>query len=321
MTERDPDALARVAELVCEQVAERTGGEVHVDRHWRPAVQGAVGHVVGLRSGAGEAWVAKLFGEEQAVRAATELHALRLAEPVLGSLAPRVIADVQLAPHGVHCIVMSRLPGDRWSDRRPSLDLGQRTGVIGDVGALLRRLHTVSGPAFGSLLEDGRRWASGLEQLRHLCAETVDAYLAAGGRGPLAEGVRRLVDRHAAHWDSDVRPVLCHHDVNGGNVLLGPGATPRVSGVVDFERTSWDDPMRDLSLTVLHLRHEEPETIPALLDAYGPLADGDSQRLHVHVALRAMAEHTWVVTDRPQGWRQSADRLEDLVEEHLAART
>jgi Ser/Thr protein kinase RdoA (MazF antagonist) len=132
--------------------------------------------------------------------------------------------------------------------------------------------------------------------------------------------MRRLVDRHADDWHSEVRPVLCHHDVNGGNVLLGPGDVPRVSGVVDFERTSWDDPMRDLALTVLHLRHEEPETIPALRDGYGPLDDEDSRRLHVHVALRAMAEHTWVVTDRPQGWRQSAERLDGLVEEHLAAR-
>jgi len=104
--------------------------------------------------------------------------------------------------------------------------------------------------------------------------------------------------------------VLCHHDLTDGNTLVDD--VPRLVGVVDWERAAWDDPAADLALTALHLWHHGDETADVLLDAYGLDAAGRT-RLDVHLVLLAVAVRAWVASDRPQGWAEQVERLDELL--------
>ncbi len=301
-----------VAEEVAGAVSSHLGARVRVDPAWRPAVQGAVGHVLGLRGAGGEPYVAKVYAPGAHRAAATEVRALRLAAGALGAVVPAVVDAGDLPATGRPYVVLTRIAGRRWADRFADLTPPEEAALLAEVASVLRRLHTVRGPAFGSLVEGGRSWSSAPGYLAHLAATAVAGHRGVGGAADLADGVRHLVEASLGAVER-VAPVLCHHDLNGGNVLVAADGPPRVTGVVDLERASWDDPVRDLALTALHVRQQDPAKVDVLLAAYGPLDAGGRVRLRVHTALLAMAERTWVVTDRPAGWERSAAALVDVV--------
>lgn len=283
------------------------------DPVWRPAVQGAVGYVVGLRSTDGATYACKVFGGDRARNAATEASALQLASTVLGDVAPSVVARGGLARHGVTYVLLPRLPGRRWGDRRPFLDDGERDAVVGAAAGVLRRLHAVPGPAFGPLLDGEPRWRSVEDRLDTLLDGVLARFAASGGGPALAADVRALVDDRRRAFSWPVFPVLCHLDLNGGNVLVAADGPPHLTGVVDFERAAWEDPMWDLALTATHLLHHEPERVQTLQAAYGGLDDADVARLEVYVVLRLVDERAWVATDRPAGWETSTARIEEML--------
>ncbi|MEH0108809.1 aminoglycoside phosphotransferase family protein [Tersicoccus sp. MR15.9] len=313
-------AAPRITEALISAVTaaatDAIGAPVHLDPAWRPPVQGAVGHLLGLRV-AGEArdhqsepLVVKVFPAAAEERAATEAHALRIAG-VLGDLVPRLVARGR-SDDGMPFVIVNRLPGARWADRRPGLSAAEERHVVAEVGAIAGRLHAVTGPHFGALIDTGPDTAAdaagtagerrpGLRSWTDALVEgTVAGFRAAGGEEELAAGIERLAG--TTPLDEEIPPSFCHQDLNGGNVLLRhlPGTLPAISGVVDLERAEWGDPMHDLALTVIHLMHErESGLVPALLDAHGGIDDAARARLRLHVVLRMASEWAWVTIDRP----------------------
>lgn len=142
---------------VAAAVQGRLHGPVVIDA-WRPAVQGAVGHVLGLRDGRGDPYVVKIFPAGADARAATEVLALRMLDGVTDVPAPRLVLDGELPDGWGSYIVMTRLTGVRWADRRTDLDVDQQAVLHRDVAALLRGLHRLGGEWFGGLVAEGPRW-------------------------------------------------------------------------------------------------------------------------------------------------------------------
>ncbi|OMH34217.1 phosphotransferase family protein [Tersicoccus sp. Bi-70] len=286
-----------------------TGRAARLDPGWRPPVQGAVGHLLGMRLEAEHApLVVKLFPPAARDRAVTEARAIATAG-LPGGIVPRVRTEGRL-PGGTSFLLMSRLPGDRWADRRPALTTAERASVVAQVGVLARRLHAVTDDRFGPFAGGGGVHPSLTDWTRALVEGTVATFRAAGGPDDLASGVERLAA--ATVLDDAVPPAFCHQDLNGGNILLSsdPGGPPRISGVVDFERAEWADPVHDLALTVIHLMHEGEEgLVSTLLEAYGGLDDAAQSRLTLHVVLRMASEWAWVITDRPADWRPKTATL------------
>jgi len=137
-------------DAVADALRRRLGRTVEPD-DWVPAVQGAVGHVVGIRvDGVGH--VAKLFGPGADDRAATEVRALRLAGGVGGLPVPEVVGTAPLPGGSGSVVLLTRLPGARWADRRDALDVRQGDRLVRDAAAALRRAHGVPGDSFGALV-------------------------------------------------------------------------------------------------------------------------------------------------------------------------
>lgn len=295
-------------------VGERLGRPVYLDG-WRPPVQGAVGHVFGLSDGDCR-YVAKVFPAVSELPAKTEPVALRLAAWT-GVPVPVLVLDGFLPTAGMWFVLSQRLPGLRWSDRRPELDAGSRADVQSQVARLLRKLHALKGLVFGSLIDGGPRWAEAWPSLLAHADAATTGYVSAGGSETIAVAVRVLIRRSRELYAAPFPAALCHHDVNGGNVLVTASGPPRLSGLVDLERASWDDPMRDLALTCLHVRYFDPDAVAGLIAAYGVQTEAEIRRLHLHQMLLAMTERTWIITDQPQQWRRSAAALDRLLSDML----
>lgn len=275
---------------------------------WAPSVQGAVGHVVGVRDGRGRAFVLKLYAADATDRAATEVAALgrlagrsRVPVPV-----PLALGRAGAADH----LLMTRLGGVRWADRRDASTAATSADVWRATGEALRRVHELRGGRYGGLV-GGPGWPDAWSAVHDRAGTTLAEYVRTGGDDALAHDVDAFVVAHRGALDACPAPVLCHRDLTGGNLLVGPDDRP--SGIVDWERAAWDDPLADLAQTVRHLRGHRPDDVRALLDGYGEPGPAAAERLAVHEVLHAVRERAWVVQDRPAGWRRAAAGLDAFV--------
>ena len=86
--------------------------------------------------------------------------------------------------------------------------------------------------------------------------------------------------------------VLCPRGCNGGNVLVAEKGDPPISRLVDPERASWDDRLRDLAKTRLHVPYHDSAGADVLTRAYGVDGGGRHRRLEVFQVLLVLNERT-----------------------------
>jgi hypothetical protein len=91
--------------------------------------------------------------------------------------------------------------------------------------------------------------------------------------------------------------------------MTGCRAFRLITGVIDFERASFDDPMADLAQTLRNATFHQPSGAEELAAAYGVDA-ADQERLAIHDLLHTLAQRVWISTDRPTGWRSSVRQLD-----------
>jgi Ser/Thr protein kinase RdoA (MazF antagonist) len=232
---------------------------------------------------------------------------------VPGVTVPRVVAEGTLTTAGVAgFVLMTRLPGTRWADRRRALGAAGDAAVAREVGGVLRRLHGVRGAAFGGLA-GGRAYGSAWELAGARRSAVLAGYVAGGGPSATAARLRAYIEERRDSFGSCHEAALCHRDLVDGNVLLA--GADRVAGVVDLEAAGWDDPMSDLAQTRVHVRFHAPAHVADLLAGYGEPSADELVRLDVHDALHSARERAWIAADRPPGWRGAVAALDERLAE------
>jgi hygromycin-B 7''-O-kinase len=298
-------------------IAEKEFG-ARPDASWSPSGQGAVGHILGLRT-AHQSLVMKLFvadsPEEPWER---ELRVLNLTADYADIPAPLLVSHGRIpAPGTVPFLLMTRLPGIRWADRRQHLTDEQSVRVHRRVGSLLRQFHRRSegetARPFGGLSSREPAWSSLADAIDDRLATLAQRYRRLGGSA-LTRNLERFVTRRYDALRRFGQPILCHNDFIDGNLLLSTRGELAVTGIVDFERASFGDPMADLAQTLRNAAFHQPNGARELAAAYG--LDGiDPERLAVHDVLHTLEERIWLGTDQPSGWRTAVSRLDRQLEQ------
>lgn len=154
-------------------------------------------------------------------------------------------------------VVATYLPGTPWEhaglgtpEDDPRAARAQR-----DLGSLMARLHTVTGPRFGYVGAVERRGGPDDPPGTRLHGGTwpeafgrmVEAVLADAGRWGVdvrPADVRRVVARHRDALAEVTTPVLVHGDLWPGNLFVTDDGT--LTGLIDPERALWADPLMEL---------------------------------------------------------------------------
>ncbi|WP_062312722.1 phosphotransferase family protein [Demequina rhizosphaerae] len=165
----------------------------------------------------------------------------------LGLPAPRVLLeDFSRAVADVDVLVMSLVPGMPWDDATAVMTPEANARAFHEVGEILAALGAVRGarfgfPAGGFRLGDDT-WPG---FLRRLVASAVDD-AAAWGVDVEAGRLAAAVEASSGALAEVTAPTLVHADLWHGNVLVDP-QTGEVTGVVDFERSLFGDPLWGLA--------------------------------------------------------------------------
>jgi aminoglycoside phosphotransferase (APT) family kinase protein len=176
---------------------------------------------------------------------------------------------------------MEKLAGDNLAHVKPALSAESRANVEVRIGEIVRAINAFTGPWFGCPGHPELRDAS----WRSAFVKIVDSVLDDGRRKGAAYdagAIRAAVLAHAPALDAVTEPRLVHWDAWDPNWFVRGG---EVTGLVDFERALWADPLMEAQFRPLY-----GEGIANVLRGYGRgalTADEEprSQLYTLHLAL------------------------------------
>jgi aminoglycoside phosphotransferase (APT) family kinase protein len=175
----------------------------------------------------------------------------------IASLMPRIIAaDFTHEVIGRDVMVQTLLDGVPAPERLGDYPRSTWPGFFRQLGEVARTVHAVRGPYFGPV--SGPGYASWSEALT---ASLIDIAADVDGVGLDAADLRKaadLVHQHRAAFDEISQPRLLSGDFWTINCLLdGAAEVPKISGVLDFDRTSWGDPAADWTIRMAAAKTDE----------------------------------------------------------------
>lgn len=153
---------------------------------------------------------------------------------------------------------MEALPGRSMNSCREELSDAVQSDLLREVGRFQRRMADVHGDSFG-LLGDTNRFSTLHGLVTYMFRNVLRDAAARSVSFPVApEAILALLETDHAAFDEVAVPSFVHWDMWEGNIFVQDG---RLSGVIDWERAMWADPLMDDRFR-RHSRH------PAFLEGY-----------------------------------------------------
>lgn len=197
-----------------------------------------------------------------------EVEVMRLVGARTGVPVPHICAyDTSRQIVDNDFFLMACLAGVPFNKLRRELTAEQGQAIDREAGRLTRQINDLSGSDFGYYAQPERRFTT----WRGAFADMIAGVLADGAEMnvPLPLPYAELEERLAVFYDvldAVDTPALCHWDLWDGNLFVDL-QTQQVTGVIDFERALWGDPLIEARFMDL-----QPDT--AYMQGYGrPMLD------------------------------------------------
>jgi aminoglycoside phosphotransferase (APT) family kinase protein len=158
--------------------------------------------------------------------------------------------------------LMEFVPGVTLDKLRATLAPADRQAIDRESGIYLRQMNDIVGPWFGYCTPAAERHSS----WRAAFLAMLDGILADGVAMDVAlpqpyDAIRQQAHRRVGVLDEITTPRLVHWDLWDGNIFVDP-ATRAITGVIDFERALWGDPLMEVQYRTL-------EAPPGFAEGYG----------------------------------------------------
>lgn len=144
---------------------------------------------------------------------------------------------------------MEKLCGQNYDHIRRSLPPAEQAQIDRQIGMIIRAINSFTGSYFGYDGNSDLRADTWKEAFLKIC----DSVLEDGRRknavyGFSADEIRAAILKHASALEAVATPVLVHWDAWDPNFFVRDG---RVTGILDFERALWADPLMEAQFRAL----------------------------------------------------------------------
>jgi len=181
---------------------------------------------------------------------ATEVATMRLAGQNLAIPVPQIyFYDTARDVCDSEYYFMEKLTGSNYEHAKKSLPKETRTAIDRQIGAIVRELNQFTGTYFGYDGNPALRAPTWKDAFLKICNAVLEDGQKKGADFvfPIDE-IRAVILKHAHTLEVVTLPQLVHWDVWDLNVFVKDG---RVSGVIDFERALWADPLMEAQFRAL----------------------------------------------------------------------
>lgn len=187
----------------------------------------------------------------------------------------------------------------------PGFDPTMRPVVGRHVGEQLRKLHSITLPAFGLLPPGENAQAATIDVWLTMRQQHLEPALALAGQLPtLSERLAAALTTIARYRDT---PRLCHGDFAGTNVLVNE---TQLVAAVDWEWAQGGDPALDFGWW--YFWHDDRPTLTAMIEGYAPPDQAAfTERVLAHALLHALDTLLIYQTEaNDKGLRYCQDKLQ-----------
>lgn len=144
---------------------------------------------------------------------------------------------------------MEKLAGDNYGNVKEAFSPAMQAQIDQQIGAIVREINGFTGAYFGY---DGNSDLRG-ETWKEAFLKIIDAVLEDGVRkqadfGYTTDEIRGAVLKHAPSLEAVTTPQLVHWDAWDLNFFVKDG---KVTGIIDFERALWADPLMEAHFRAL----------------------------------------------------------------------
>lgn len=147
--------------------------------------------------------------------------------------------------------LMEFVPGVSLHKLRPTLSPAEQQAIDRAMGAYLRQMNDITGQTFGYAVPSAPRYSSWAEAFQQMLEDVLVDGEALAIPLPLPYGELRQRLSEQSNVLTDVTtPGLVHWDLWDGNIMIDP-ATRAVTGVLDFERALWGDPLMEFQFQTM----------------------------------------------------------------------
>lgn len=192
----------------------------------------------------------KMMSYEQGLMKA-EVEVLRLVKQAGAVPVPSVYAhDASESLVNCEYFIMEMLEGEPYNKVKDRLTEEQRYRIDHQVGIYNRQLNDIRGERFGLYAASGETGFSWRETFHRLLLSVLADGEREGVRLPADyDTIRNEVSLRLGVLDEVTEPRLLHWDLWDGNVFIKDGA---VTGIIDFERALWGDPLMEFYFSRSH---------------------------------------------------------------------
>jgi len=222
--------------------------------------------------------------------------------------------DVSRSLVPVEYFVMEFLEGTPYAKLRNGMPPDEKEKVEREVGHYNRLINELKGERFGLYADEASQEESWRTAFGRMMENVLLDGEDEGVELPAAyEEIRRQIDKAMPALDEVSEPRLAHWDLWDGNVFVKDG---RVTGIIDFERAMWADPLIEHYFS--HFNGSQ-----AFYEGYGrgALSSGESLRrslydlyldliLLIECAYRQYEDRNhveWARSNAAEGWQRFLD--------------
>ena len=246
--------------------------------------------------GDGAAVVLKTYDDLRGKLPRREAYAAELLSGLDLPVTSYLALDETLARLPVRFAITNYLPGMAVSTFR---DVPDAADLYRQMGALLRRLHSVHLPGFGHFDDHGNvdPVADNASYMRQVAAHAFDRFRHHGADADLTDSLQAIVVRNAAIFAHSGGAVFAHDDLNPNNVLAERDVEGRLrlTGLVDFGNARAADAVFDLAKTLFICEHESPGSSSLIRTGYGPIDHPEPERaLWLYTLLHRVVMWWWL---------------------------
>ncbi len=244
----------------------------------------------------GQPVVLKVFNDALPYATGKETYASQLLRDLDVPMTRFLASDETRTRMPFRYTIANYLPGRQVMTFRDAPDVGD---LYHQMGAMLRKLHTVPVPGYGAFDADGlldpvptnteyfaRRFAHGISQFKSY-----------GGDEALAQRLESIAADHASVIAHSKGAVFAHDDFQPHNVLAERDAYGRLqlTGLLDFGNARASDPVCDLAKALFCCEHDAPGSGVAIREGYGPIDHPDPDAaLWIYLLLHRLTMWWWL---------------------------
>ncbi|MBN9308489.1 aminoglycoside phosphotransferase family protein [Devosia sp.] len=264
--------------------------------------------------------VLKAFKEEFTYATGKEIYASQLLRDLDVPMTRFLASDESRTRLPFRYTIANYLPGRQVMTFKDEPDVAD---LYRQMGAMLRKLHTVRVDGYGSFGADGvvNPAATNAEFVDRFFLHGFDRFRHYGGGEALAQQLEAIVADHADIVAYSRGAVFAHDDFQPNNVLAERDARGRLqlTGLLDFGNAKASDPVCDLAKALFCSEHDAPGSGPAIREGYGLIDHPDPDAaLWIYLLLHRLTMWWWL---RHVGVIREGERHDLIVDlEAMAAK-